>query len=882
MVLNSLEKYFGVTLYGELQELWQKFASKPTLKLKEIISSQYKGIYYFTIPFIINDTKSIEKLAKLLEIQVHKLPKLKSKGRRYFLKEKLKKSFYNLVEISLGASLEQPECLAGLFEYFAVNTPKFFNFVWNSFLVDIDQFFQSYEKYKKKHIDEPGFEIWEKEPRYNKKLRPGPGFEFWKEETEILGGIKPVIKSLIESNSEVKFSDDLVRVAKVKRGKSKNQLNFDNMGNEKITSAYIKILPFEFNKALFSTVYDEELIDDSISVLSEISLQSMDSDTKKSVLLGAMMDELNSFYRKYSEGKIKLSSSSRLGALILKAAITEYFIIVSELELILKKAYFQEEKEVDIEELNKEILENHNYSELTAFFNLRTVSDESKAQLLDNLIILGNIDVLFKMDKFGNFYYVHLADKIFENLEAVKKIVEYMVGKKREEELGEFFYYGNYEKADMREYILEFGKENKKVVKSFLVHFSVNYEENEFNDIAFDLLKNLDGENEFVSNFCLNLLGYTASYGIDPVKYYIVSAQFDDLKKFSAGKWKIIDSLKNCFSPNVKFDLKNSTLKGNLDNLGCFRRETMTHNWREKIIMDEDIYQYLITKLKVNFPKNFLEKLNYPELLKIIFKDIKIVNYITGDYFNPENPNLEEGEKLHIGARLKVTDILVKGLERYSRKKSFEEMKNELEGELKLALEELGFTYSIKLPVKKTLEEIKAAMKEEYLLNKNEFDENDKETVNEETIQENEFKPQKFNTIRRKHQKLGIMKSKMNRLMNIQKRFLRELADFEIQYFSLRSQCDLKNDPKMKIFESEDHPNTVIECIEQNRKMAEKFENVVTDLDEDISLYTSLQIQGYGIKKTKKSNGVLKSLEFRRKVREARLKKMIRTGKQTF
>lgn len=904
MVLNSLEKYFGVTLYGELQELWKAFTSKSTLKLKEIITSQYKGISYFTIPFILNDTESIKKLSKLLKIQVHKLPKLKSRAKRNFFKDRLKKSFYNLVEISLGASLEQPECLAGIFEYFAVNVPKFFDIVWTGFLADIDKFLKNYEKYEK--------EVFARDrnrsiPNIIERLKRKLNFKFLEEESWIIDRIKPKIRKVLESDSEVEITDDSVRVAKVKKGTARG-IRIQSFEEEKITSAYIKILPIDFNKALFSLNYDEELIDDSISVISEVSFQSMNSDIKKSEFVGKILDELKIFHKKMSEEKIELSNASKLGALILKAAVTEYYIIVSEIELLLEQKFIEDKKgEVDTEELSKEILENHNYSELSAFFNLRTVSDESKAQLLDNLIILGNIDVLFKSDKFGNFYYIHLAENIFNNIEAVKKIIEYMVGKKREQELGEFLYYGDYEKADFKEYLLELGKQNKQVAKSFLTHFSINYEEYEFTNVALEILENLDEEEkEFASIFCLNLLSNILFTRFNPVRNHLITLKMDNLKKSSTGPNLeiIVNNLKRFFSIDLKFDLKKLNLASNISNLNCFKRESMTHNFREKITMEEDFYQYLITKFKLDFPKNAMEKFNYPELLKVIFSDQNIVSYITGDYFNPENPNLEEEEKNKIKARSTVLNLLENGLDHFIRRvdlwkktgklpkpMSFLELKNQFEGELKEALDEFGFTYSVKLPVKKSLGELKAARKEEFELNK----------INggQKVVGGDEAEAQALMVNMEKKEKLKNMRMKIRKLMRDQKEFLFGLSEFEVEYHSLKAQYDLEDGRKMKIFEDDTYSKSMIECHDHNQKMREIFEDIENDLEEAISPYYELdQVMKESREKVKKYKHLHLSwekrcsrenkekaknyFENRMKQRTAKLNGMIRSGKQTF
>lgn len=687
MNTETFRNYIGKSLVVELEQIWRQMMMRPSVKVNELTTSQFKGIHYFAVPFILGDVEFLEnRLPKMIETTISKLPKMKSRMGQNFVRDKLKKSLYNIIELSLGASLSEPEILKNVVEYFVKKTPKFTNTIFKSFIEDV-----------KKSLDEYR--------TYREKMEAGVGFQFTNFEEKMLEKMEPVIANLADmTKKEMEFDDKMVEINKKIKVKSKEEYT----KREKITSAYIRLAPIELNRSLFSAKYDEDLIDDSISVFSEVSLNTENGTEKKSEKVKEILDHFETLYTDLfkSDEKSGISGSARMSFLILKVALKEYFNILAELELILDTAYYRKGKEVNTEDLENEVLNNQNYTLLNVFFNVRTISQESRSQLLDNLIVMGNIGVLFQKDKFGNCYYVHLLDKIFTNTGAVGKIIEFMQKEGRGEELGRMLALVDIENINpqLRNMIEEASKRSIEVVKSLLHGLNQNFNPEKDNSFIFSLLEIAQTEDlKFVFGYCMNLTSHFAK--VRSSLCHLLNHSLKDLIKSETPEtrnlMKVIDFLKGNYNKGdgIQLELEAWSLKARIANLQCFQRKVLTHNWSERFELEADLYQVLVTKLRLHLVENFYQNLNFEEILVVIFKDEDIVNHITGGYF-------QDVEDEVVSRRHKVLCTVLHGINVFVGGNSYEETKRLLENDYKEVLEGFGIEHSFKMPSKKTKEEM--------------------------------------------------------------------------------------------------------------------------------------------------------------------------------
>jgi hypothetical protein len=702
MGLDSFIGYFKPELYQELFDIWKKVKSQPKIANgQQILQSKFEGVHYFCLPFIVKDDEGMDKVIAIVEKKARKLSKHKNSFRQKMLKTQIVKAFCNLLELSIGASLEGSVDKDGdnqfnkTLKVLLKKAPFLTEFVFNALLAECKEVSQ---QMLKKHKSAG--------TAYSKRHLVLHEDDASRVETFI--NLVAEIKDVVEETPGLpqNFSPEQFEVNLTKTTTDTKQERFRCIPKEEvISSIFLKMMsPLNLNKALLSPFYDSDFIDDSISVMSELSLRS-EFDTKKSEKVTQLRTTFENFWRDNSQ---YYGPCTRAAMHLIKISIIEYQDIAIELEDVYKPVFIQEQCVVDQEEIEKEILEMNVYTNLSTFFNLRTVTEASRQQLLDNLVIQKNLKVLLNKDKFGNYYFVNYSSRIFKQFSLFKLVLDQIApeAEKNFKEIGDFILHGtlnwilhrkqdhsvdhliNFELdsqvsqdiLDIEAYATQFLNGHIKVLEHMISKTGEIYRKEKLFRFIPVLAEKVPG---FLPQYFLQLYLGRADLNVMAAEEnwkFWKEADTEKIEHKSGLFLKVmIECLTKFTNPTSEFQIEKLTYL--ITRRRRFQKKKLNHFWSKKVQIPEaqafvSDTQYLISKvfLELVDPFALVKNLDFFYLVKLIVGK-KLTEEIFASWFKTANPQQVQ----EIRFREQRLDLIIFGLRPLCDQRSYEEVKTMLE-----------------------------------------------------------------------------------------------------------------------------------------------------------------------------------------------------------
>lgn len=719
MGLDIFATYLGNYLFGEITSKYSNMLKKDSkIDFKTLTSSTLRGIHPFCFPFILNDEEGKQKFVKVFKKAINYLPKIKPRVRQNYMAEKIAAAINNLLELYLAISCEEENFITQLLDELLEIAPEIMEFASGKLIEVFKKKMDNLEKTLSKTEDnEKGFKE----------------MNFYEIDNQILNVVGPYFKtiSVAEDISDEFKVNELIKDSQCLTSAKEREIY--NKHSDVLPDVFMRLCPLDLVKT-FSDEYKDD-IDDNISVYSGLTMETemtMEEKEEKSSKILAVFNKL----KIYSEGVLRrpeVSTKTKLAMVVITAAILEYGEFMLDFDRFMKIVKFDDE-EVDVEELEKEIMVDRNYERLGAFCNLKTIGVDLKKSFIKSLIRNKEYDIILRCDKFDNGYYCMLQEQVLEEPDFLNLCVEEEIKLKHWDRIAKFVKFiqqNNVEVADkttlvLKTCLIENSQAGLKVLELYPHLF---YIFKDFYDLATPLLKDDKHRAQVINIVFTNVVEiYTMSLiegywdPSESTKQFLIYAM-TNLKDFLT--YEIEDETNQKIKFRKRVFLERENIIGKLG-------KTFKHNWSiTKSTPDGEIY-HVVHKMLVSFSKNIevTKNLTIFDMIYFIGKNDKLMNLIFGAE-NKKNwyeviyeTDLVEGSVTSpkIATRIRFLNFMTQPISQFIADLDKDEIKKELDTQLKDLITEFGIVYSFKSTNENSLHRIDHEININYLKQYNDIE----------------------------------------------------------------------------------------------------------------------------------------------------------------